>query len=149
MRIIDLVTREGIASVIPIVHLHRTERNSLFSVEKGMCVSYEKTDIYTEYYNFTLEDLLNAKKEVEEAELWFLFESLLRLAVALKEQGMNIALELDNVFLTPAGIPCVYHYHLRSIKESIECSEFTMGQSIAKIMLQLALSLTIEVRTEE
>lgn len=31
-----------------------------------MCVSYERTEIYTEYYNFTLEDLMNAKKEVEE-----------------------------------------------------------------------------------
>lgn len=114
-----------------------------------MCVSYERTEIYTEYYNFTLEDLMNAKKEVEECELWFLFESLLKLAIALKEQGMNICLELDNVFLTPAGIPCVYHYHLRSIKESIECSELTMGQSIAKIMLQLALGVRIEARSEE
>ena len=78
-----------------------------------------------------------------------MFESLLRLAVALKEQGMSIALELDNVFLTPAGIPCVYHYHLRSNKESIECSEFTMGQSIAKIMLQLTLGTTIDARSEE
>lgn len=149
MRIIELVTGGGIGSVIPIVHLHRTERSSWFNVEKGMCVSYEKTDLYTEYYNFTLEDLLNAKKEVEEAELWFLFESLLRLAIALKEQGMSIALELDNVFLTPAGIPCVYHYHLRSNKDSIECSEFTMGQNIAKIMLQLALGAAMEARNEE
>ena len=64
VRIIHLVTQEGFATVIPIVHLHRTKRNKRLRLEKGMCVSYEKTDIYTEYYNFTLEDLMNAKKEV-------------------------------------------------------------------------------------
>jgi hypothetical protein len=100
-------------------------------------------DIYTEYYNFTLNDLFNSRKDVEEAELWLVLNSLLQLTIAIRQHQISIALELDKVFLTPAGVPCVYHCHLRSCRDSIDYSEFTMGQNVARIVLQLALNLKI------
>jgi hypothetical protein len=127
----------GVASIIPIVHLRRTE-------EKGICIKYEKIEVYTEYYNYTLADLMGSKRELEEAELWLILDWLLGLVAELKLRQIGATLRLDTIFLTPAGAPCIYHYHLHSCKESINYSELTMGQSIGKILMQLALGVQLK-----
>lgn len=128
---------QGVTSIIPIVHLYRTE-------EKGICIKYEKIEIYTEYYNYTLADLMGSKRELEEAELWLILDWLLELVVELKIRQIGATLGLETIFLTPAGVPCIYHYHLHSCKESINYSELTMGQSIGKILMQLALGIQLK-----
>lgn len=80
-----------------------------------MCIEYEVAHIFTEYYNYTLKDLSENKKEsVEEPELWCVLEGLLHLTTVLRKNKMGINLEMDNVFLTLKGTPCVYAYHLLS-----------------------------------
>lgn len=40
-------------------------------------MQYEITSLYQEYYNYTLMDLMVSKKELEEGELWLLFDEML------------------------------------------------------------------------
>jgi hypothetical protein len=88
---------------------------SSYNSEKGMCIQYEVAHILTEYYNYTLKDLSENKKElVEEAELWCVLEGLLRLTTTLRKNKLGAKLDMDNVFLTLKGTPCVYIYHLVS-----------------------------------
>jgi len=35
-------------------------------LENGMCIQYEMVEILTEYYNYTLDNLISNKKELEE-----------------------------------------------------------------------------------
>jgi len=39
---------------------------SMNDVENGMCIQYEMVEILTEYYNYTLDNLISNKKELEE-----------------------------------------------------------------------------------
>lgn len=84
------------------------------------------------------------KREMDEGELWLVLTWLLGLAFELKERRVSANLSLDTIFLTPAGTPCIYHYHLYSCRESISYSELTLGQSIGKILLQLALGVQLK-----
>ncbi len=77
------------------------------------------SEIYSEYYNFTLLDLLRTKKELEEAELWYIFEALLTLSTTLRKNKLAISLKADNVFITLKGVPCVYFHHFQPLEESI------------------------------
>jgi hypothetical protein len=92
---------------------------------------------------------MGSKRELEEAELWLILDWLLGLVVELKGRQIAATLRLDTIFLTPAGAPCIYHYHLRSCKESINYGELTMGQSVGKILMQLALGVQLKEGTEE
>ena len=93
----------------------------------------------TEYYNYTLQNLIINKKQLDEAELWFILESLLHLTTVLRKNKIGINLALDNVFVTLKGVLCVYIQHLISFAESIQCNEYGMGQLIGIVLLQLAI----------
>lgn len=53
-----------------------------------MCGKVLVSEIYTEYYNYTLRDVLLSKKTLEEAELWFILKSLLNLVDSLQDNRM-------------------------------------------------------------
>jgi hypothetical protein len=47
---------------------HAYKKLGIFEVrqiERGLCIQFEVSEIYSEYYNFTLLDLLRTKKELE------------------------------------------------------------------------------------
>ena len=112
-------------------------------------MKYERVEIYTEYYNYTLADHMESRRELEEGELWLVLGWLLRLAIELRSRQMSCSLKLDSIFLTPGGRPCVYHYHLHSCGASVSYCELPMGQSIGKILMQLALGVRLKDGTEE
>lgn len=107
--------------------------------ENGLCLVYERTSIFTEYYNHTLADMLRNKKVFEEPELWYILENMLKMIVELKEHQLGIELELGNVFLTLKGSPCVSHYHLYSTTNTIACCQPDMHQLLAKMIIELVL----------
>lgn len=95
------------------------------------------SQVYSEYYNFTLMDLLRTKKELEEAELWFILHALLTLATTLRANKLAMNLKLDHIFITLKGLPCVYFHHFLSLEESIVYSQYSMGQQASIVLLQL------------
>jgi len=40
----------------------------------------------------------------------------------LRKYKLAVTLDIDNVFLTLKGTPCVYLYHILSFEESISCN---------------------------
>lgn len=76
---------------------------------------------------------------MEEPELWCVLEGLLHLTTTLRRHKLAVTLDVDNVFLTLKGNPCVYLYHILSFEESINCNDYSMGQLTARILLQLAI----------
>jgi hypothetical protein len=118
--------------------------NALRQIEKGLCIQVEESEVYAEYFNFTLLDLLRAKKELEEAELWFILTALLTLTTSLRKNRLAINLTIDKVFITLKGNPCVYFHHFLSFEESILYSEYSMGQQISIILLQLCIGEEVQ-----
>jgi hypothetical protein len=64
---------------------------------------------------------------------------MLNLIAHLKTHKMAINLNIDNVFLTLKGIPCISHHHIYSTDNSISCCQDEMTQLLAKIVMELAL----------
>lgn len=114
-------------------------------LQKGLCIQVEESEVFTEYYNFTLLDLVRSKKELELAELWLVCQALLSLTSSLRSQKLAISLKADNVFITLKGMPCVYSHHFLSFEESVVYSDYSMGQQVALIILQLALAQEVRL----
>lgn len=119
--------------VVPLMHVSS-------QLQKGLCIQVEESEVFTEYYNFTLLDLVRSRKELELAELWLVCQALLSLTSSLRSQKLAISLKADNVFITLKGMPCVYSHHFLSFEESVVYSDYSMGQQVALIILQLALA---------
>ena len=75
--------------------------------ENQLCIVYSIFEIYCEYFNFTLLDMIKHKKTMDNDELWLCFNWLLSLAIKLKEKKINIegGFSLNKIFITLKGHP--------------------------------------------
>lgn len=107
--------------------------------ERGICIQVQNSEVYSEYYNFTLLDMLRTKKNAEESELWLILHALLDVSTSARKNKIGVLFNLDEVFITLKGIPCVYFSQFVSLEDSIVNCEYCMGQQIAFILLQLCI----------
>lgn len=89
-----------------------------------------------EYYNFTLHSIIEAGKKITVQELWYTLHSLADLCVVLEENKIQgVKFNIDNVFVSLSGFPCIY---LFDAVEPFSENEESLGlQSLAQMMLDL------------
>lgn len=61
-----------------------------------------------EYYNFTLKSIIEAGRKLTREEMWYILLELSDLAILLSENKIRFEFDIDNVFITLSGIPCIY-----------------------------------------
>jgi hypothetical protein len=62
---------------------------------------------------------------------------------------LAISLKVNNIFITLKGIPCVYFHHFLPLEESIIYSQYSMGQQISIILMQLCTGEQMEEVEED
>lgn len=87
--------------------------------------------------------MINNKKVFDEAELWMVFEAILELIIDLKNNNLTMKLEGNRVFLTLKGQPAISHLHIESNENSLSFHFATMGQYLAKLMIELIVAKII------
>lgn len=92
---------------------------------------------------------MRTKKELELPEMWLICQALLTLTTNLRKHKLAINLKADNVFITLKGLPCVYSHHFLSFEESIVYSDYSMGQQVALVLLQLAIAEEVRLSDYE
>lgn len=105
---------KGHPLVVPVLSRRNRVGKCADKVENNICVKYGIEELVTEYFNFTLEDLMAKKKVMEEGELWHLTYQLLTLIVTLKSNNFGMHLDPSHLFLTLKGQLAVYVHHLTS-----------------------------------
>lgn len=78
------------------------------NAEKHLCIEYDVIEAYIEYYNFTLKNIIEAGRKLNKEELWYILMGLSDLAVLLKENNIKFKFDVDSIFISLSGIPCVY-----------------------------------------
>lgn len=89
--------------------------------EQQLCIEYDRVELYIDYYNYTLEALVDSEKVLEIGELWYALDTLADLGGMLFKQGINCCpFRLESVFVSLKGTPCVYLMEGWALEEATE-----------------------------